>query len=88
MTKAGVLNSGKINSTDQSVTGYPRYTAQPANLPPFFVGLHSAGISQSSGGVFDSPVVSDGFAKQSVSNSAYQWYLENLNILKRGFLAP
>ena len=41
-----------------------------------------------SGGVFDSPVVSDGFAKQSVSNSAYQWYLENLNILKRGFLAP
>lgn len=40
-----------------------------------------------SGGIFDSPVVADGFANQSVSNSAYQWYLESLNILKKGFLA-
>jgi hypothetical protein len=39
------------------------------------------------GGVFDSPVIADGFASQSVSNSAYQWYLENLNILNMGFLA-
>lgn len=40
-----------------------------------------------SGGIFDSPVVADGFANKNVSNSAYQWYLESLNILKKGFLA-
>ena len=40
-----------------------------------------------SGGIFDSQAVADGFASQTASNSAYQWYLENLNILKKGFLA-
>jgi hypothetical protein len=40
-----------------------------------------------SGGIFDSQIVFDGFASSSVSNSAYQWYLENLSILKKGFLA-
>jgi hypothetical protein len=40
-----------------------------------------------SGDIFDSQLVFDGFASQSTSNSAYQWYLENLNILNKGFLA-
>jgi hypothetical protein len=44
-------------------------------------------LNLSVGGVFDSPVLADDFASQSVSNSAYQWYLENLYILNMGFLA-
>ena len=40
-----------------------------------------------SGGLFDSQALADGFASPSASNSAYQWYLENLNILRKGFLA-
>ncbi len=39
-----------------------------------------------SGGVFDSPVIADGFASPTTGNAAYQWYLENLTVLKRGFL--
>ena len=39
-----------------------------------------------SGGIFESPVVADGFASPTTSNAAYQWYLENLTVLKRGFL--
>ncbi len=40
-----------------------------------------------SGDIFTSQVVSDGFASTSTSNAAYQWYLENMNILTMGFLA-
>ena len=38
------------------------------------------------GGVFDSQVIYDGFAGSGTSNAAYQWYLENLSILRKGFL--
>jgi hypothetical protein len=39
-----------------------------------------------SGGIFDSPSVAEGFASPATGNAAYQWYLENLTVLKRGFL--
>ncbi len=39
-----------------------------------------------SGSIFDSPLVADGFASPATSNAAYQWYLENQTVLKRGFL--
>lgn len=38
-------------------------------------------------GSFDSPDVSTGFASSATSNAAYQWYLENQNILNSGFSA-
>ncbi|MFZ4480439.1 MAG: zinc-dependent metalloprotease [Rhodoferax sp.] len=39
-----------------------------------------------SGGIFDSPAVANAFASPTAGNAAYQWYLENLTVLKKGFL--
>ena len=41
---------------------------------------------KASGDIFDSTDTYNGFASLSTSNAAYQWYLENLNILNKGFL--
>jgi hypothetical protein len=39
-----------------------------------------------SGDLFNSTVVANGFASPATNNAAFQWYLENLTVLEKGFL--
>ena len=51
-----------------------------------FTTLLNASVAPS-GETFTSQTVADGFSNSTTSNAAYQWYLENLNVLSLGFLA-
>ena len=61
-------------------------TRETEALKTGFTSLLDSAVS-ASGGSFDASVVSSGFASPATSNAAYQWYLENQNILTGGFSA-